>query len=537
MPLLLTILACSNAELRTLPDPGWEGDAPYLEPLPAPRLLRRISLDLLGTLPSEADLDAVEADPTAIGAIRDRYLEDPRLEDRLVSLLSERWGTVLDGYEVGPKDYFLDESERDRLAHSIGEEPLRLMARVVAEDRPWTEVVTADWTMSNDLLASLWPLERPDGPGWQPSRYTDRRPAAGVLATNGLWWRYVTNQSNMSRGRVATMSRLLLCTDILARPVRFQRLASQSSEEALRTNPACLTCHAGVDPAAASLFGFWWLTLYNPDEMDTYHTEREPLGPHLLGVEPAWYGRPIAGLVDLGDAVATDPRFIRCGAQSFAEQLWHRDVGLRDFASVEALRKVLVANDLRPKPLIRAVLDTPEYRAGAVTADAPAEVADRELVERLVAPNQLKTVIEAETGFAWTLDGAEQLENDLDGYRVLRGGVNGYSATKVQQHVGLTWTMVNARVAEGAATALVRRDLVDGEHALLTVDLSTDSDDPAFDAQLRRLYWRWYAERPDDAWRAAITSLWDDVEQQDGRIAAWIAVVDAMLRDPRFQSY
>ena len=53
------------------------------------------------------------------------------------------------------------------------------------------------------------------------ARYTDGRPAAGVLATNGLWWRYTTTDSNMNRTRAAAISRLLLCEDFMARPVSF----------------------------------------------------------------------------------------------------------------------------------------------------------------------------------------------------------------------------------------------------------------------------------------------------------------------------
>jgi hypothetical protein len=451
-------LACAeDPPVRTMADVDWQGDARWLEPQPAPRLLRRMSLDLRGVLPSEAELDAVEADPARVTEFRDVYLEDPRFEERLVALLAERWNTVQDSYEVGIKDYFLPDETADTFVHSVGEEPLRLIARVIAEDRPYSEIVTADWTMSNELLSAYWPVDYPDGTGWQPSRYTDRRPAAGVLSTNGMWWRYVTNQSNMSRGRVAVVSRLLLCTDILARPVRFIRTEAVSSEEALRTNPACLTCHSAVDPAAATLFGYWWLTQYNPYEMQTYHAEREPLGPRLLGTEPGWYGTPIDGLVDLGDEIAADPRFVRCGAESFATQLWRRDVRLEDFGRIEDLRQGFVASGLNARDLIRAVTDTPEYQAGGIVEGAPAEVAGRERVERLLSPNQLKTVLAEEAGFEWTYQGYEQLENDVLGHRVLRGGVNGYSATRVQQDMGLTWTLVNTRVAEAAAEKLERR--------------------------------------------------------------------------------
>lgn len=520
-------------------DVGWEGSAPYLTPLPAPRLLRRMSLDLRGILPSEAELAAVDADPAALAAIRDGYLADPRLEERLVSLFAERWHTVMDEYEVGTDDYALAPLDAHAYTHAVGEEPLHLLAHVAVNDLPWTDIVTADYTMANEVLGGIWPIAYPaDGEGWEVSHYTDGRPAAGILSTNGFWWRYVTNESNKSRGRVAAVSKLLLCTDILSRPVVFERSTTGDVEEAIRTSPACQSCHSSIDPAAATLFGYWWVIQYNPYEMQTYHREREPLGPTLLGVDPAWYGTPIAGLVDLGWHVGNDPRFVRCGAQSFAEQLWHRDIALEDYAAIEALRKTFVAKGLSPMALLRAVTDTAEYRAGGFTADAPEDVRGRDRVERLLTPNQLASVIEAETGWVWTAGGYTQLENDVIGFRVLRGGVNGYSATETQQDPGLTWAMVNTRVAQGASDTLIRRDLVDGAQLTLRgVDLLTTPEDAAFEEELRSLYWRWYAEPADEAWTTSITTLWTDIAASEGSAAAWGAVVQAMIRDPRFQAY
>ncbi|MDP2308491.1 MAG: DUF1588 domain-containing protein [Pseudomonadota bacterium] len=550
---LLLLSACGELALEPSPvEPGsaaplpasvsdvrWAGSAPYLTPLAAPRLLRRMSVDLRGTFPTEAELAAVEADPAALASIRDTYLADPRLEQRLVSIFAERWHTVLDEYEVGTDDYALAPRESDAYVHAVGEEPLRLLAHVTVNDLPWSDIVTADYTMSNEILGGIWPVDYPEGgEGWQVSRYTDGRPAAGILSTNGFWWRYVTNESNKSRGRVAAMSKLLLCTDILSRPVVFERSTTADVEEAIRSNPACQSCHSSIDPIAATLFGFWWVIQYNPYEMQSYHREREPLGPTLLGVDPAWYGAPIAGLVDLGWHVASDPRFVRCGAQSFAEQLWHRDIDVQDYASIEALRKTFVAADLSPRTLLRAVTDTAEYQAGGFTDDAPDDVRAKERVERLLSPNQLASVIEAETGWIWTADGYTQLENDVVGYRVLRGGVNGYSATEPQQDPGLTWAMVNTRVAQAAADNLVTRDLAEGAHLTLRdIDLATLPTDPAFADELHSLARRWYSEPVDEAWAPSLIQLWTDVAAEEGANAAWAAVLEAMIRDPRFQAY
>ncbi len=508
-------LACAP---EVVVDSAAEPEESRLVPLDAPRLLRRASLDLRGTLPSVAELDAVEADPSTLDALVPTYLESATTEDRLVALLAERWHTVLDVYEVGTGDYGLPMEENDNFAHAVGEEPLRLVARVITEDLPYPTIVTADYTMANELLASVWPLDYPEGnEGWAPARYTDGRPAAGVLGTNGFYWRYVTNTSNKNRGRVAAISRLLLCTDVLSRPVVFERSDDPDPEAAVRTEPTCLACHAALDPVAAGLFGFWWTIQYNPYEMQVYHPERERLGPELLDTEPGWYGTPTSGLVDMGWYIARDPRFARCAAESWAESLWRRPVGLDDYASVEQLRANYVANEESPRSLLLDVLSTAEYRAN----DA-----------RLLSPNQQRLLLEDLVDLEWTETNARGLENDLTGYRVLAGGVDGYSVTRPQAEPGLTWMLVNQRVAQMAASTLVARDLDQPDAALLTAPSSAVPGDAAFDAQLQVLYWQLYAERPDEVWVSDIGTLWTTVSAEEGATEAWMAVIEAMLRDP-----
>ena len=178
---MIFLLACTPPEEVPAADP--------LVPLQGPLLLRRMSLDLRGTVPTAEELDRVEADPSEVATIRDEYLQDPRLEGRLINLFAERFHTRLDEFEVQYYDYDLEESQEFEFEQSVGEEPLRLMAHVAMTDAPWSDIVTADYTMSNEMLASLWPISYPEGAsGWTEAQYTDGRPAAGILATNGLWW-------------------------------------------------------------------------------------------------------------------------------------------------------------------------------------------------------------------------------------------------------------------------------------------------------------------------------------------------------------
>lgn len=541
MSLLLLLLSCGTPKVEvptTAPVDGLRVE------LSAPRLLRRMSLDLRGTLPSVEDLNAVEADEGALEGIRDAYLQDPSFEERMVQLWAERFLTRMDEFQVRYWDYGFEDDEEFQYELSVGEEPLRLVAHVIAEDLPWSEIVTADYTMANETTASIWSIDYPEGEtGWQVAHYTDGRPAAGVLATNGLWWRYVTNISNMNRARAAAMTRLLLCQDLLSKPVSLNGVVSLTDEEgtanAIRNEPACVACHSTIEPLAANFFGFWTVAGYNTEELGSYHGEREQMSYDYLGVNPAYFGQPLEGLVDLGRAVAADPRFYSCAAESVAALLWRRDVDEQDFESIDDLRQVLLHNDLRMRPLIAAVTDTPEYREGGLADDASDEAQDREMTARMMAPDVIATTLEALTGFRWTWGGFDQLYNDDIGYRIMLGGLDGYTVGSPQKDPGVTWALTWQRVAEAAASTAVQRELVDGGDRLLLAQVSLDDQpgDAAFTAELEGLCWRLYAARPDASRIAELSEFWSAVDAIGGPTEAWTRTVSVMLRDPEFVGY
>lgn len=537
MILLFAMLSCTDAPPDPTPDPASE-----LVPLEGPAMVRRLSLDLRGVLPSVDELARAEADPEAWRDIRDEYLEDPLFEERLVQLLAERWHTRVDVFDIVYSDYHLEPQQEYAFERAVGEEPLRLMAHVITHDLPWTDAVTADYTMANDLLASIWPLDYPEGAtGWQPATYTDGRPGVGILSTNGLWWRYTTNNSNMNRSRAAAISRLLLCEDFLARPVTFSANDSDLSNltNAITANPYCVACHASLDPIASSMFGFWWVVLYSRVEDTNYHPEREYLGQVYLDVNPAWFGQPMNGLSEMGYKIATDSRFFSCTVRSFAEQLWRRDADLTDFGALEELRQTFLESDARVKPLIQAITDTDVYRAGGTTDRASEETLANEQTARLLSPMQLDTILVDLTGFRWSWEGYDLLDNDTWGFRVLGGGVDGVNVSRPQQDPGLTWALVFKRATQGAASFVVQNELVDGgERRLFTsVTLENRPGDPEFTAELEGLHWRLYAAHADAEWLSGVEELWTAVNAESDPATAWASVISTSLRDPAFVAY
>ncbi|MCB9760466.1 MAG: DUF1585 domain-containing protein [Alphaproteobacteria bacterium] len=528
---ILTLLACAG-------DPEPAPEARYV-PLEGPRLARRLSLDLRGVLPSPAELARAEADPDAVDALRDAWLDDPLLEERLVHLLAEHWHTRVDDYLLSWREYPAiagDPYAEHPFERAVGEEPLRLMARIAVEDRSWDEVVTADTTMANALLESIWPVERLGGDGdWQEARYTDDRPAAGVLATNGLWWRYESTVTNYNRARAAALVNLLVCEDIASQPVSFAELPAlideESTRRALRETPACLHCHSSVDPIAATLFGFWAANEHNSFEIDTYHPEREGQGADLMDVTPHWFGVPVRDLEDLGQAIAMDSRFPRCAVETLVEPLWRRPVGAADFETIDALRDTFEAEDRRLRPLIAAITDTEDYRAGALSDGQPSDADDRTV--RLLTAPLLEATLTRSAGSTWTFEGIHLLDEDVTGYRILAGGVDGLYVRRPPPLPNTSWLLVVQRAGELAARDAVTAARAGAPPPLLE-DIDLDGDVAEAAAALR---WRLTALRPDDARIAADVALWEEVEALAGADEAWVALLWALLQDPDFVSY
>jgi hypothetical protein len=490
-------------------------------------LLRRMSFDFRGIPPEREDLEAVLSDSDALDALREDYLHDDRFGERMVHLYGETWHTRVDVFDIVVFDYGLTKETEYSFERAIGEEPLRILSRVITEDLPWTEVVLGDWTMATDLMASIWPLSYPEGQtGWQVATYTDGRPAAGVMSTNGLWWRYTTTDSNMNRGRAAAISRLLLCEDYLTRPVSFADADTIGASTANTANqdPYCLACHAALDPVAASLFGFWWVAMYSEIEETTYHPEREALWETLLGVAPGWYGTPISGLSDLGVSVARDSRFYTCAVETLAQTLWRRPITLEDATILEALRQGFIEEGVTIRPLLTAISRTDAYQSTQM---------------RMLTHDQFRSSLEALTGFTWTREGFDEIDSDETGFRLLLGGVDGFAIRSPLQQPGLTWALVVKRATEGAAAHAVENELNAGGPRTFfeNIELTDRPGDAVFSAELESLHWRLFSREADSGWLTEITALWSAIEEDHGPAIAWQSVASAMLRDPAFVTY
>jgi hypothetical protein len=522
--------AAESAPVDDTPPPAMEID----------RLAARLSLDLVGRRPTEAELDALEADPTTLDAQIDTWLADPDFEERVVSLYADVYRSRADHYVVGADGdiEFLDTTYRAQFMRSVGEEPLRLLARVAAEDLPWTDVVTADWSMGNELLLHHFPIEAitPDGEGWRPVRYLDNRPAVGVLGTNGMWWRYTSTADNANRGRAAALSRVLLCDERYERPVDFKKSnASVDVTERIASDPSCVGCHSTLDPLASTLYGFWRHHPESYTEALRYYTSREQDWVAHTNVPPAYYGQDVSSLYEVGRAVADDPRFVNCAVKQVWGFLLHRQPEVADLDRFTEDRAAFLESGLQLRAAFRAVADDPWYRsdAGAWEGTTPA---------RALTPDQLASSVEALTGYRWSVAGGiDAMVNDDYGYRVLDGGIDGILVTEAPTTETATVALVQERLAEAAGGFAIETELSQApEDRVLfreTGDLLAVPTDADLRTQIVHLVRRVLGRRieADSAEADALVALWSDIQASAGTAPqTWAFFLSALLRHPDF---
>ena len=526
--LLLLLWGCSSS--------------PTTETMSDKDLLVRTSLDLRGIRPTVQEYEALEADPNQLDTLIDSFMQDVRFEGRVSALFSEIYLTRTEAYSINADSYGGVVTQAD-FVQSIGQEAIRMVGHVAAQDRPWTDLVQGNWTMTNETLGAIWPVTYPDNQqGWTLSEYTDGRPGAGILSTNSMWWRYDSTFSNANRKRANQISRIFLCNDYLLKKIEFDRnvnlLDQESIDDALAHNPACINCHSSLDPLASYLYGFWYLQQNNAVDLTHYHPEREQTWKRTTGIAPAYYGEPGFTLRDLGQQIAKDNQFIRCAVQQSWELLLRRDASTADIDSLIQHREVFLSNALTIKPLFRSIIDTPEYRAGRT--DEPGMVS-----KKMVTPSMLASEIEHLTGFQWTLQGYDVMASDTFGFLTLAGGADGYYTTAHATQPNATLILVQERLAEAAALYVTQRD-ADPTHSEKTLFEHIDFTETPEDnrarmiTQIQALHFRIFGTRvaPDGEEVNAGLELWTAlhaIEHEPQR--AWAGLLSALLREPALLFY
>lgn len=215
-----------------------------------------------------------------------------------------------------------------QLNYSAVEAPLELIAYVVEQNKPYSEIITADYDMLTQVLNPLvgGTARFPAGAAatdFSPGRITTyylrdtgtvlqnvsgaalprittppklviAYPHAGVISSKSFLSRYPTTATNRNRARARWTYYHFLGVDIEALAKRTtDPVALADTNNPTMNNPACTVCHSVLDPVAGTFQdyadnGIYRITVNGTDSLDgNYKSTR--LGPGLYKTGDTWY--------------------------------------------------------------------------------------------------------------------------------------------------------------------------------------------------------------------------------------------------------
>ena len=280
------------------------------------RTLRRAALLFAGRLPTQAEFAVVSDGEDSslrqpirglmtgpgfhdflIRSANDRLLTDRErgnvigvAEVRFVDLTNKRWAPaqegIANGYATEPRRYPGFRFHERAGQYGVARAPLELIAHVVENDLPYTDILTADYIMANPAAAAAYgattEFDNPnDVTEFKPSeiaRYFRRDrsmiveedppnirrvinpgnlstdyPHAGVLNTTVFLRRYPSTATNRNRARSRWTYYHFHGFDIEKSAARTQNPdALADTDNPTMNNPACTVCHIPMDPVAGT---------------------------------------------------------------------------------------------------------------------------------------------------------------------------------------------------------------------------------------------------------------------------------------------
>ncbi|MCH9686912.1 MAG: DUF1588 domain-containing protein [Deltaproteobacteria bacterium] len=436
--------------------------------------LRKASLALVGRLPTiEEEQQVRDESFEGLDAVLDQMMTEQAFIDRIIEIYNDKFLTdryypgtealqLIGGLEleqdvpIYPDAFWFDDiTDEDERAtaeafsnRGIARESLQLIAHVVRNDLPFTEILTADYTMVNPFSAQSYGVS----PSFVTGEYDEFVPAqipgiphAGVLTNTIFMMRAPTTETNRNRHRARKVFDFFLATDVLRLGERPIDATGEDILNPTLNNSNCTVCHAVIDPVGGALQNWAEDGYYRPRDEGWYLDMRQP-GFGETVMPPSENARSAQWLAE---QVVADSRFaiapIHILFKGFSGQEPLREPSdpnsetyLQAIRAFDVQSKVFqeiadqfVEDEYNIKTVVKEIIKSPYYRAanaGELTPEREAELADVG-TGRLLTPLQLHRKVEAITGQPWRDGGTDYLV-EFDQYRLFYGGIDSDDVTE-----------------------------------------------------------------------------------------------------------
>ncbi len=470
--------------------------------------LRKATLSLAGRLPTDDELAQVSSgDAADLEAVLDGILEEEAFYDRLIEIYNDKFLTdrylrgndgvdLLDTDDYPDARYFQDldpaiddpgfvDLADDHTNDSVARAPLQLITHIVRNNKPFTEIVTADYMVVNPFSARSYGVL--DQVSWNddldPDEWHEVQlpgvPHAGVLS-DPMWLnRFPTTETNRNRHRSRMTFAFFMAQDVMRLAERPVDPTSISGHNPTMNNPQCNVCHANIDPVAGTFQNWDASGRYRPREDGWYAEMRPPgLGETLVpqgayGNSLHWLGEQIAAneLFDLStvhtawEGLTGQKPILPPGEDTTEEEFAGQTTAFEEQdAEFKRIASLFRESGHNYKVMIKELITSKWYRIEALRRDVEGDRAF-ELAQvgapRFLTPEMLHRKIEAVLGRAWS--GSYDNRSFLlstDEYRIFYGGMDSNGVTtRITEPNGLM-SSVAARMANEMTCRVVARDFV-----------------------------------------------------------------------------
>jgi hypothetical protein len=313
-------------------------------------LLRQVALSLAGRLPKGSEISTIQTQGMdGLHTILDGMMTEEGFRNRLKEGFADIFLThgydgtsgQLLSYEHFPTRSWTsagalpgvpDETRwkmDDDYDDALREEPMELIAHIVMNERPFTEILTADYFMVSpytargygvydEVVGRFTDAEDPfefieaqlpsllDRSGNAQPSPTGVFPHAGILGTFQYLHRYPSTDTNRNRARARMFFSHFLGVDVMASAPAVTDAAAVTAryDNPTMEAPDCVTCHRIIDPVAGLFRDFDNVGDFSSD--DTWHTDMFSPGWGTEGIEESDRWRSLQWL---SERAAVDDRF------------------------------------------------------------------------------------------------------------------------------------------------------------------------------------------------------------------------------------
>ncbi len=334
--------------------------------------LYRTTLSLVGRVPSAQERNLVENGGfDALGNIVDELMEEEAFPSRIAEFYNEilntefytqdASSTMLDWIRQNySQSLWWDDKNRNQgessktkqlTGRSLGRETTEFIKYVVKNNRPITELMTADYTVVNAYTARAYgtlydslkgqfnELNEPiisgttfkeDPTHWikaklpltEPKRDSEaaaKIPHAGLLTQGMFLAKFPTSNTNLNRHRASNVFKKFVDIDIELLPSLGSGDAEDKSEYPTMNNPACLGCHKIMEPVAAAYAAFETTERYRPDTEWLSADQFQLIGYRGKQMPSQDFAEALPWL---GEQIANDPNFLTATVKTIYQGLF-----------------------------------------------------------------------------------------------------------------------------------------------------------------------------------------------------------------------